>query len=496
MSERAIETPIDYYADPAVSGTLLSCWGCPVERYPAVSLPEPEAAGCLERCTVQYLAVTSTRIAAEKWGGVPVRAVQRRQLPTLLQKELRAGDGALEINQPLGYFRVPEVLADRVAEEQVPERTLLFLDFEVFNEEDATWAFRYPQQAFETLEPTYRIVSEYFVEKGIDALVAMSGRGYHFVCHVPFSSQMMGKLVHLGYSLSPEVRHFLDYPRPDSKRDEPIPWNTERAFWGARQLEHYIYTETIGKARTQTGVPVEMSDRGRFGVSFDATSMNRTTETAGFGTPAAIYTKPHVRYHFGGRFPTRSIRAVIQDGEVQAYGPLEQMLVVREDYREAVANAAWLMALSPAGIPDGSAGLERLLAGYEQSALAGFHRVMNDHYRLDEGQWEQLVADVGRAALEDPRVGRALRRPYPSLLDPDLLNQFTFALFERWEPEHGLHAFKRVAFVLSGFYYNEPALLRQFEYAPIDWEKTFNHEVPQRHAQAWVTILGGQLFEQ
>jgi hypothetical protein len=70
-----------------------------------------------------------------------------------------------------------------------------------------------------------------------------------------------------------------------------------------------------------------------------------------------------------------------------------------------------------------------------------------------------------------------------------------FGLYARWQPAHGLHAFKRVAFVLSGFYYNERTLLRQFNYEPIDWEKTFNHEVPQRHAQAWVTILGGQLFE-
>lgn len=495
MAAAEIESAIDYYGNPAVSQTLLSCWGCPMEYCPDVSLPDPDAADCLGHCTVEYLAVSSTRIAAKKQGGVPVRSIERWTLPTQFQKELRAGDGALEISQPLGYFRPPPALAGRLPAEQVPERTLLFLDFEAFNGDDAMWAFKYPRQAFAALEPTYRTLTAYFAGKGINAMVAMSGRGYHVISHVPFSSGAMAQLVELGYSLSPEVTNFLDHPRPGSKRDRPIPWNTERAFWGMRQLEHYIYTQTIGRTRAETGVPVEMSDRGRYGVSFDATSMNRTTETAGFGTPASIYTKPHVRYHFGGRFPTRSIRAVIMNGEVHEYGDLERMLAVREDYRQAVANVVWLLEVSPAGIPDGSTGVGRLIAEYQGSALAGLHAVMNEQYRLDDTQWQALVEDVGRAALEDVRVGRATARPKPALLDPDLLNGFVFGLFERWRMAHELHAFKRVAFVLAAFYYNEPALLHQFHYEPIEWGKTFNHEVPQRHAQAWVTILGGQLFE-
>jgi len=491
---RQIKTAIDYYADPAVSRALLSCWGCPVAECAEVSLPDPGVAGCLERCTVAYLAVSSTRIAAKKQG-VPVKSIQQWTLPSQFQEELRAGDGALAINQPLGYFRPPATHVDRPLAEQLPERTLLFLDFEAFNEEDPTWAFKYPRRAFEELEGTYGSLTGYFAARRINALVAMSGRGYHVISLVPSQTPAMSRLIALGHSLSPEVYHFLDHPWPGSKREDPIPWNTERAYWGARQLEHYIYTQTIGPTRAQTAVPVEMSDRGEYGISFDATSMNRTVETGGFGSPAAIYTKPQVHYDLGGRFPTRSVRAVVLDGKVHEYGDLGRMLLVREDYREAVANVAWWMALSPSGIPDGSAGIEGLMDAYGESALAGFHAVMNEHYRLDSAEWQALVADLGRAALEDPRVGQATGRPNPALLDPDLLNDFVFGLYERWQPAHGWHAFKRVAFVLSAFYYNEPALLRQFNYEPIDWGKTFNHEVPQRHAQAWVMILGGQLFE-
>ena len=494
MANRAIQTAIDYYADPVVSRALLSCWGCPVKVCPDVALPDPEAAGCLEQCTVAYLAVSSTRIAAKK-RGIPVKSIRRWMLPAQFQKELSAGDGALEITQPLGYYHPPSAVAERPLVEQVPDRTLLFLDFEAFNQEDPTWAFKYPRWAFEALEGTYQTLTGYFAARGINALVAMSGRGYHVVSCIPHGAPAMSRLIELGYSLSPEVRYFLDHPWPGSKRDAPIPWNTERAYWGARQLEQYIYTRTIGPTRAKSDMPVEMSDRGEYGISFDATSMNRTTETGGFGSPVAIYTKPQVRYHYGGRFPTRSVRAVVLNGEVHEYGDLAQMLAVREDYREAVANASWWLELSPEGIPDGSAGIERLIDGYGNSALADFHAVMNQHYRLDRPEWQALVADLGRAALEDSRIGQATGRPNPALLDPDLLNDFLFALYARWQPAHGLHAFKRAEFVLSGFYYNESSLLRQFNYEAIDWGKTFNHEVPQRHAQAWVTILGGQLFE-
>lgn len=495
MTHPQIETAIDYYADPAVSRALLSCWGCPTADYPDLSLTDAAAAACLEQCTVAYLAVSSLRIAAQKQNRVPFRAIRRWKLPAQFQQELNGGDGALEINQPLGYFHPPPPLAEKGAAEQWPERTLLFLDIEAFNADDATWAFKHPRQTFRLLEGAYQTLLAYFVERGIDALVTVSGRGYHFVSRVPWQAPAMEKLAALGHHLSPEVRHFLNNPRPGSKRQAPIPLQTERAFWGMRQLEHFIYTQTIGTTRRQTEAAIEMSDRGRYGVSFDATSMNRTTETAGFGCPASVYTKPQVRYRYSGRFPTRSVRAVIQDGAVHEYGGWQRMLQVRGDYREAAANAAWWLDVSPAGIPDGSRGVARLIAEYEGAALAGFHGVMNEHYRLPPEAWRALVQDVGRAALEDERVGRAAAQPNAALLEPDSLNDFVFGLFERWRPRHGWRALKRVSFILSAFYYNEPALLQQFQYEPIDWGRLFNHEVPQRHAQAWVMILGGQLFE-
>jgi hypothetical protein len=461
-----VRTPIDYYASPPVTSALLAAWGCPPSDCREVSLVTPEAGECLARCTVEYLAVLSRRVAVEKNGQAPVKSIVRSDLPSEFRAELERGDGAIAINQPLGYFRPFPGEDGR----PLPDRTTFFLDIDIFHP-NPTWIFDHPLDGYRLLESTYQVVRDYLRQNRIDAAIVSSGRGYHVVAMVPHTAPAMRRLLDLKGQLSPEIIDFLAHPQPHSKRSQAIPINTERVFWGARKLENFMYSEILPAARARSEWPVTISDPGEHGIALDPTSANRNTETATMGAVGSLYTKPQVLFNYAGPYLTRKVRAVVLNGRAIEYGDLKRLLQARQNYQLAVDNIEWFLDVSPGGIPDASRGIERLIERYERSRLVELHHALDRHEQLSAGDWEALVHDLSLVAFRNPRVGRATAYPYPNLLDPNYLKEFVAGLYAEWRGTYGLLAFKRIEQVLSGFYYNNPAILSQFHYEPVNWQR-------------------------
>lgn len=487
-----INTPEGYLTNDDVGRLYLSLWGCPDDKCAGKSPLLSEASGCLDHCNIEYLVTSSERIAREK-KGLPYKSIYRRELQTQFSQEIQRGTGAMEIQQPLGYYQTTE------SDSNLPERSTFFLDFEHYHHFNPTWAYEHPKEVFQLLDGTYRAIVDFLIFHRLDAAIVFSGRGLHVVGNIFNTGHAMPQIRNLGYRLSKEVLHFLDNPLPDSKRVTPIHPDVERVYWGLRQIELYAYTQIMSLARNYSpGINIEFSDRGLTGISFDPTSICRNTETGTFGTPGAFYLKSKVKYGFPGRYQIRTVRAAVLDGRLYEFGDWDTALKTRDNYQLAAENARWLLNISPIGLPDMNQGLLSLLDQYQDSRMRQIHLAMDERYRLPQHEWEWLIGDLGRAAMENPEaIGDTAANPNPKLLNPDSLTNFIYALYERWKPHFGLDAFKKIEFILSAFYHNNRDIMRQFNLPPVNYVSAHKHEVPQRAAEGWTrTIAAYSVFSQ
>lgn len=471
MKERRVETPRDYYSHPEVTKAIVRHLGNKDNLSDDISLLEGEHV--LKGIACEYLAVSNLDI--KSWKGIPVRSIKPAELPGELRKNALS-----EIFRSFWSKDVPHK-GDLPIAERGPLYQLIAWDVEYYNHTYPGWPFIDQQGVFDKLEPSYRVLEGNLNKFGISHMTVMTGRGYHYLTHIPSESPIMEDLIEIGNGIEEPVsgmhRHIPDF----SKRDRQIPPRSELAFKGANYLMQYLFSQSINEARETSQLPVEISDRGNEGISFDSTAFVRHAGTGKTGVLGSLYLKPLVKdeYHVEN---TRVLTRVARDVDGKEIDDVSRLIQVRQNYRLSVDN----LKNSGGSIPDGSEGIGRMINEYKKSELRQLHLALDgnpgDHtdvwdstYRKDDYAWIKNI---------DSGLYETLLNANPKLLQPDDLNYFINTIYNSFGGE--LQSAGHVSALLRSIY----------EDPRFHWGKLFSrHESATRHANGWTAVILGQRFE-
>jgi len=358
----------------------------------------------------------------------------------------------------------------------LPKRVLFYFDIEYYNNEDSTIALLNQQGIFDAIEPIYRLVRESLLELGIEHLAVLTGRGYNFVAAIPSESEVFQRLLEVGHGVEPTVADRQQ--RPAFKRRKRVPWQAEQAFKGSLRLVLFFAGLIINKARRLIRpMPVEMSDIGPEGISFDITMLTRSVDTSACAIPVTPYLKLHYQKALDSRVVNNTpilVRLIRARNEHENFPDLHKMIVVRNDYDQALKHFEGQTGY----IPDGSCGINRLIDLYWQSPLAGFHQIMDSEEHHPYWDWWKMYRDYEKFISHFPHLGWLIHNPNPALLQPDSLNMLVNDLLDAgWHPKH-----------IGGF------IRALYEDYRIDWNNRFKKYDAAKWANGWVEILGAQRY--
>ncbi|MGE0043538.1 MAG: hypothetical protein AB7H88_06670 [Vicinamibacterales bacterium] len=313
---------------------------------------------------------------------------------------------------------------------------LVHLDLDYQNTTDPGEPFVHPGDVFFKLEPAYRATRAVLQRFGLEPIVLMTGRGYHFTAAVPLGAPVVDRLAALAPGVpawfATQSRRAVAFPRP------AIDARVARAATGlGLVLEHAAHLVLAGAAGAST-VPVvvngtvvgEVGPAGHAAVSIDLSFAGDPLDAR------------HIRLAFGG-YQFHRLRPDIVGARVATLPPL--VALPRrdgDDWQALVAGGrgtaagAAAAAREEAHIPDCADGLGRLLDDYAGSALARAHA---DFYAVapePPERWPDTYDLVGVADWP-PCLSAALRQPNDLLLQPAHLQHLTRGLLAAgWHPRH------------------------------------------------------------
>ncbi len=372
---------------------------------------------------------------------------------------------------------------DDKEKKEYPRRILLVWDVEYYDHIDRTLPFTQPREIFQRLEPIFVLFQEIFEHYGILHFSSATGRGYHFVTQVPAASSVMEKLLKIGGVIEPTVAGKQAAIPEASKRDRPVPVNSELSFKSAVRLQQFLFNKIINQARRIPGqkLPIEISDRRERGIAFDNTSQAGTVDTRTIGVVGSLYfIKPSMSLppHSGENLFLRVPR--------NGY-PLDEVLAGRQNFEKA----AELLEKTNCSVPDGSQGLEKLMEEYSTSPLRQLHQAMDSSFG-DEPQtfvqgyrnYESIIKQTSHKNY----ISNLLYHANPALLQPESLDFFIWEIFKAWGgTRDNLEVAPHVAGLLRAIY----------EDPRFHWENRWTrHADAFRHARGWVEQILGQAFQE
>lgn len=461
-----IETPKDYYSHPEVAKAILRHLGSKGVLSKDISLLKCEKE--MRYIDSEYLAISNLDIKNQK-GGSPARSVKPWEIP-----------GYLRHNQESEIFR-SFWTKDSKDRKGVPSTQIITWDVEYFNHSNPGYAFVDQRGIFERMEPAFREMEATLGHYGIQHMTVMTGRGYHFLTQVPSGSPVMRDLIEIGNVIEDPVSSLQRHVPIFSKRDRPIPPNAQLAYKGANNLMQYVFGQTINNARLKSELPVEISDRGEEGISFDETGYVRHLGTAVSGTLGSIYMKPFMKeaYYVPN---TKLLTRVARNVEGQEINDVPVLIQVRQNYKKSVDN----LAQSGGFIPDGSNGVARLIKDYKRSELRQLHLALDNEPGDPPDRWHETYRKDNYSWLKDisPHLYEKAINANPLLLQPDDLNYFINTIYDAWGGQLSFAGHIRT-------------LLRSiYEYEGINWGKKFSrHDSATTQATGWTAIILGQRFE-
>jgi hypothetical protein len=294
---------------------------------------------------------------------------------------------------------------------------LLHIDLDYQNVDNPGEAYHHPADVFVKIEPAYRASCHVFERHGLRMLPLVTGRGYHFTGRVSLSSPVVDCIA----GLAPLPPAWL--ATTDTRRREwltpPITERHARAYVGAGLLAEYLAHQILRRARPRSPLPVVMNgtvvgtgDVGRECLSIDLSYAGDPMDVRHMRVAFGAYQKHRFRPDLAGAASAYPPMIAVPRGQES----LEHMLSHTRDLRHAARLARSVSAV----LPDTTDGVVRLLAAYQPSRLAMFHRAYFS---------EPIPDDPPALRPGLPRcVTHPLTHPNDLLLQPTILQHVTRVL--------------------------------------------------------------------
>jgi len=335
---------------------------------------------------------------------------------------------------PRSPLRLQEFFADRreICRSLWDRRYLLaHVDMEYVNFDFPAEPFLHPLRTFASQQPVAEGIERALADFGIRPLHLLTGRGHHFTWQIGLQTAAFRRLAEIG-----SVPHHLleRYARPRAPELRPISAGLAAAFDGLGKVMEYLALRIQAEQGPQCPIPVEITDvkcgpgrRGREVVSIDTSEYGDPLDTRIVRTPFSLYLKASKQKLAERREDEPTLAAI----PIDAMEVSEGIVCMRN-----LQQAADLAGRTACRIPEQSAATEHLVAAYESSDLAGFHRVYYAAQHDPPSSWPSTY-DRTRLDRLPACVAYLLRHPNPLLLKPAGIRQVvrTF-LALGWHPRH------------------------------------------------------------
>ncbi len=308
------------------------------------------------------------------------------------------------------------------------------LDIEYVNFDYPGEAYSHPERVFGLQAPVAAAVESLLGECGIEPLHILSGRGHHFVWQTSLDSAAFAGLARIGRGPPSELQTAAHAAAFDGK---PLPSSLVEAFAGLSLVMEFLAHQIKELAAPACDIPVELtaveagpSEHGREMISIDISEYGDPLSSRSVRAPFSGYLKPwQQRDAIGGELAD-SLPPII-------FIPLIGM-DVGEGLRTMRSTdlAMELAGRCSAKIPEQTAGLARLIAGYLGSPLRRFHDDFYSQRHHPPGEWPETYDRTPVEIL--PCCARwVLANPNDLLLRPSGMRLITRALLALgWHPRH------------------------------------------------------------
>jgi hypothetical protein len=314
-----------------------------------------------------------------------------------------------------------------------------------------------PARSLAVQRPVVAALTGQLDEAQVPYLHLLSGRGHHLLWRVARGSRSFAALARLGGPLSAELRRaYTARQRPAGER---VGRRLGAAWNGLGKLAEWLAQRALDRTTGATPIPVELTavivgpgERGREIVSIDLSAFADPLHRRSVRMPFTAYRKA-----LGGDAPLSEplMTVPVAGDEAGTAGAMREF-----------RSAAALARRTRCAIPDGSEGTARLIAAYERSELAAFHRAFAAEQPHGPERWSETY---DRLALDElpACVAHILAEPNELLLRPTAIQLVVRALLARgWQARHvaGLirSKYERPHGWLVDFHFHDAGLRAEF----------------------------------
>lgn len=308
---------------------------------------------------------------------------------------------------------------------------LAHLDMEYVNFDYPAEAYLDPLRTFALQQPVAEGMEKVLAQFGIRPLHLLTGRGHHFTWQMGIHTPVYRHLAEIG-SLADHLQ--ARYTHPVFPAENSISAELARAFDGLGKVMEYLALRIQSEQARCCSIPVEITDvkcgpcqRGREVISIDTSEYGDPLDTRIIRAPFSLYLKPSKPGLALRREDEPTLAAIPLDATEVSDG-----IVCMRDLR----RAARLAEHTTGRIPEQSAAAENLVAAYESSSLAAFHRFFYATEQHPPSEWPATYDRIRLDALP-ACVAYLLEHPNPLLLEPAGIRQLVRSLLALgWHPRH------------------------------------------------------------
>jgi len=295
--------------------------------------------------------------------------------------------------------------------------TLIQIDIDYVDPENAEDIHLQPADCFARIEPIYREVCSAFHSYGVPTIDLLTARGYHLSTRIPAGSPFHAAILEIGNIGAPLLSKYNALGGAARVR-------LGRAHEGAGRLLEYLVHRIIRNLSGKTEIPVVLADVPRAGggpyVCLDLSA---------HGDPLF---ERNIRCAFSSNQKTRDLtpsRPFTINVPCRSQ-PLPRLLQARENLAEATQLAECVHTV----IPDARGDDLRWVEEYRGGDLARFHEAFDRGRHDPPEKWPQTYDRIDLGSLP-PCVRLPLEQPNPALLQPVWIRTLALALWGMgWHP--------------------------------------------------------------